>query len=228
MPPRGMGQNPLVELQREAINSKVGAIVAASGLDKPALRDLYNADRGSLAAQQKAEDSVASFIATADRNAAALKVAMDKIPDVGSAVLNKPIREWDKKLLSDPAMSNFAARLASVQSEYARILNGGQNISAVLSDSARHEAQNLIDGSQTVDSQLASLEALQNEGDNRLQSMADQIRIITHREQNRLTPNLQGQGSQAPGGGAVNPFRPQSGAPAPPPLVNPFRPQPQP
>jgi hypothetical protein len=181
-PPTGRGSDPIAIAQRAAITSKVGAIAAASGLDEPGLRAFYKANGQSLAQQQKMQDAVQGFMATADKNAALLQESLKKIPDTGSPLFNQPVRAFAAKVSGDPNLAQFATYLQSVQNEYGRIISQ-PNLAGQLTDSARHEAETLASPTATVPQLLASLQALQNEGTNRLQSVGEQIQRIQQRMQ---------------------------------------------
>jgi hypothetical protein len=181
-PQTGRGNDPAAQAVRAAVNAKVGAIAASSGMDEPALRAFYKSNASSLSQQQKSYDAVQSFMATADRNADKLKSVVDKIPDVGSPLLNRPLRAIDQKALGDVDLSQFRVYVQSVQNEYARIISQ-PNLAGQLTDSARHEAEQLVDPNATVAQILGSIAALRTEGENRLLSVGQQIQRIQQRLQ---------------------------------------------
>ena len=195
------GKNPAI---RAAIDAKVGAIAAEAGMDVPQLRAWYKANSATLTKQLGNYDSVQGFINTADKNAAPLNALIQKIPDVGIPAFNKPFREIDKKWFGNADMSQYETYLASVQSEYGRIINQ-PTLTGVLTDSARKEAQLLLDPNATFAQQVASLQALQNEGGNRLQSIGDQIRTIQNRMQHSSEAGQMASGQQGPPGTVPTP-----------------------
>jgi hypothetical protein len=182
MPPTGRGTDPIAVAQRAAISSKVGAIAAAAGMDVPTLRAFFTANKTSLTEQQKMLDAVQGFMETADKNAAKLKELLPKVPDWGRAAFNQPLRLVASRWQGDPVMGAFLTYLQSVQNEYGRIV-AQPNLSGQLTDSARHEAEVLIDKNQNVATILASLAALETEGTNRVGSIADTIKRIQGRMQ---------------------------------------------
>lgn len=181
-PPTGRGSDPASVATRTAITSKVGAIAATAGMDEPALRAFYKSNSASLAQQQKMQDSVQGFMATADKNAALLQETLKKIPDTGIPIFNQPLRSFEQNVLGDKNLSQFATYLKSVQNEYARIVSQ-PNLAGQLTDSARNEAQTLLDPKATIPQMLGSIEALQKEGTNRLVSVGEQIQRIQQRMQ---------------------------------------------
>lgn len=190
-PQTGRGNDPSSQAVRAAITSKVGAIAASSGMDEPALRAFYKANSQSLTQQQKLYDAAQSNITTADRNVAELEKHLAKIPDTGSPLFNRPLRAFSKTVSGNPELAPIATYLASVQNEYGKIISSANGGSAVLTDSARHEAQTLLDPNATVQQMIGSIQALKTEGGNRLLSIGEQIQRI----QQRMTP---GGGSAPP------------------------------
>jgi hypothetical protein len=166
---------------RTAIDAKVGAIAASSGMDVPQLRAFFKSNQASLTAQQKLYDAAAANIATADRNADLLAEALTKMPDSGSPLLNQSLRAFQARVAGDPAMAAIGTYLASVQNEYGKLITSASGTSAALTEGARHEAQNLINPDATVKQMLASIAALKAEGGNRLLSTGDQIKLISGR-----------------------------------------------
>lgn len=185
-PPTARGSDAIAQNTRAAITSKVGAIAASSGLDEPALRSFYKSNAASLAQQQKMQDSVQGFMATADKNAALLQETLKTIPDTGIPIFNQPVRAFAKNVAGNKNLAQFATYLQSVQNEYARIISQ-PNLAGQLTDSARHEAEALLDPKATVPQILGSIEALQKEGNNRLVSVGEQIQRIQKRMQ--VTPS---------------------------------------
>jgi hypothetical protein len=181
MPPTGRGNDVAAQAVRAAINAKVGAIAAASGMDEPALRAFYKTNTASLTQQQKLYDSAQSNITTADRNVAELEKYLAKLPDTGSPLFNKPLREFAQTVVGDPNMGPIGTYLTSVQNEYGKLINSANGAGTVLTDSARHEAQQLLNPNATVAQLLGSIQALKTEGNNRLLSTGEQIQRIQHR-----------------------------------------------
>lgn len=181
-PPTGRGSDKVAVAQRAAINAKVGAIAAETGMDLPTLRSFFKSNAASLTQQQKMQDSVQGFMATADKNSALLDQTLAKIPDTGSPLFNKPLRDFEKGVLGDENLSQFGTYLRSVQNEYGKIISN-PNLSGQLTDSARKEAEDLVSPSATVGQMVASIKALNNEGNNRLVSIGDQIKKIQARMQ---------------------------------------------
>ncbi len=181
-PTQGFGQSGSAQVKRDAIQNKAGAIAAEAGMDQPTFRAFYNANKGSLDAIQKQYDAVQSFIGTADKNADLLIKTLPSVGDLGVPVFNKPLRAFETSVAGDPKLSQFATYLKSTQNEYARILSQ-PNLAGQLTDSARSEAEQLIDPKATVPQIVASIQALKQEGQNRVQSIGEQVGRIQQRIQ---------------------------------------------
>jgi|SRR5215831_1400800 len=179
-PQVGRGNDPRAQAVRAAVDAKAGAIAADAGMDIPELRSVFRANAGSLNQQQKAFDQASKNIATADRNVALLEPLLAKIGDTGSPKFNATLRDFQKRWFGDPVMGPIGTYLASVQNEYGQLITSGTG-NVALTDGARHEAQALIDPNATVAQMLGSIQALKNEGNNRLLSTADQIKAIQGR-----------------------------------------------
>jgi hypothetical protein len=184
-PPLGLGQNPLAVARRSAIDSKVGAIAAASGMDVPALQALYRTNAQTLTQQQKAYDIASVAIAKADKDVDLLDTILPKIGDTGIPIFNQPLRDFEKSVAGNPDLSEFATRLKSVQSEYTRIINASPTGTGggVMTDSAQNDVKQLLDPKATVPQILRSIAALKSEGANRLLSQGEQIQRIQARMQ---------------------------------------------
>lgn len=179
-PPTGIGNNPKAWAVRQAVINKAGAIAADAGMDLPTMAAFFKANEGSLDQQLKFYDSASSFLRTADKNSQPLDDLLQKIPDTGSPIFNQPLRAFSTHVAGDPTMSSFATYLTSVRNEYAKILRN-PNLSGQLTDQASAETKQLLDPNATVGQMIASLQALRQEGDNRLISIGDQIQRIQKR-----------------------------------------------
>lgn len=206
MPNFGMSRDPKVQAKRDAIQNKAGAIAADAGMDIPTLRAFYKANQASLTATQKSSDAVQQFMATADKNSEQLQKLLDRVPDVGSPVLNTPWRAFQGSVVGNANLSAFRTYLQSVRNEYGRIVSQ-PNLSGVLSDSARQETSALLNDNATVGQMLASLQALRTEGDNRVLSLGEQIQKIT----GRMGIGNQGTGSAPPVQPPTGRFNPATG-----------------
>ena len=140
----------------------------------------FQANKASLNLLQKNYDAVTAFEETAGKNLNTFLQSAGKIVDTGVPWLNKPLRALDMKLLgsSDQAAAN-AARTTAL-TEIAKVLNSA-NATGVLSDSARHEVEQLIGGDATMKQVVAAANILKQDMGNRKQSYQEQIKAINNR-----------------------------------------------
>ena len=140
----------------------------------------YKANQDSLKNLQSNFDQVEAFTNTAKANVKGLESVLGKLPDSGSRLTNIPVRMVSSATVGAANMAEFKTRINSVQTEAAKIINSS-NASGVLSDSARHELQEIVDPNATVGAIRSSLKALQSEWDNRTTGYRTQIEDIRGR-----------------------------------------------
>jgi len=202
------GTQEQVSLWTTAVNNKVGAMAAQMGMTADQFMGAYKANEASLTQQQKYADAASAFLSTADKNAAQLSAILPKVGDTGTPLFNKPLRVFQQQVQGNPTLSQFGTYLTSVQNEYGKILNN-PNLSGQLTDSARHEAQALIDPKATVPQILASVQALNTEGTNRLQSIDEQLQKIMSRMGSGQVGTSGGPSNAPAGGGFIEATDPQ-------------------
>lgn len=164
----------------------------------------YKADSASLTKLQGQRDAVGAFEGTALKNLDVFLDAAKQIPDTKSPMLNKPIRAIDEKALGSPELTAYNVARTTVIPEFAKILSN-PGLSGQLTDSARHEIENVLSGDATLAQTLAAVNVLKKDAENRRTEFDRQIEEV--------------KGRMKDGG--------KSGAPntvaAPPPSANPFR-----
>jgi hypothetical protein len=144
--------------------------------------------------------SVQAFEQTAEANMNLLQQTAQKIPDLGSRFANVPVRMINAKMIGTDNMAAFKTALTTAQTEAAKVLNSS-NASGVLSDSSRHELQDVIDGNMPYSALVASLNTLKQDMANRTQAYQGQISDL----QNRI---------RTAGGAAPSPEQPAAQAPS--------------
>lgn len=169
---------------------------------------IYQANEGSLKNLQKNYDQVQAFEATAEKNMDLLQQTAKSIPDLQGRFANVPVRMFNARMLGTENMAKFQTALYTAQSEAAKVLNSS-NATGVLSDSSRHELQQIIDGNVSYKALVGSLDTLKQDMNNRTQSYQLQIGDIQKR--------IKGAGSAtplpAPGAdGKTDPFAQFGGA----------------
>lgn len=140
----------------------------------------FEANKKSLDNLQKNFDQVEAFEQTAQKNMDLLQQTAKNIPDLGSRWANVPVRAINANMIGTENMARFKTALNTAQTEAAKVLNSS-NASGVLSDSARHELQNIIDGNMPYKAMVASLDTLRQDMGNRTQAYQMQISDIKNR-----------------------------------------------
>jgi hypothetical protein len=87
------------------------------------------------------------------------------------------VRMISEKMLGTKAMAEFRTALMTAQTEAAKVLNSA-TANGVLSDSARHELEELVNGNMPYAAMEGSFQTLKQDMENRRQSYADDIAAI--------------------------------------------------
>ncbi len=140
----------------------------------------YAANAASLRHLTQNYDAVQAFEGTAQRNIDLLQAAASKIPDWRARYANIPIRALSGSVLGTKQMAAFRSALTTAQTEVAKVLNSA-NLSGQLSDSARHELQQVIDGNLSYNAMVSTLKMVQADMHNRTTAYRSQLESIRHR-----------------------------------------------
>jgi hypothetical protein len=192
LPPIGRSPNAIAmnrDLMNRAAELHPDASLAANSAE-------FKANADSLKKLQTNFDQVQAFEQTAEKNIDVLSAAAKKIPDLGSRFANVPVRMLSRSIAGTDNQAAFDTALNTAQTEAAKVLNSS-NASGVLSDSARHELQQLVDGNMTFSAMTASLNTLKQDMGNRRQAYQGQIDDI----KGRLKGGSAGGASNSSGGG---------------------------
>ncbi len=182
---RQTGQMP-AGLARSPVTT--GAIIArAAALDQQnggagiaANKAVLGSYTDALKKLQTGFSTVQAFEQTAEKNMDLLQATAQKIPDLGARFANVPVRMINGTMIGTDNMAAFKTALATAQTEAAKVLNSS-NASGVLSDSARHELQDVIDGNMPLSAMVASLNTLKQDMGNRTQAYQTQIQDLQNR-----------------------------------------------
>jgi hypothetical protein len=168
-------------LRSPAMSAQILNEAAKGGdLNIAANKATYTADAGSLKKLQSQFDTVNAFENTAIKNLDQVAKAGAKVPDLGARYANIPVRMISEKMIGTPEMAAFKTALLTAQNEAAKVLTSA-NASGVLSDSARHEAQQVLDGNLPFPAMMASINQLKTDFANRHQAYQGQIAEIKSR-----------------------------------------------
>lgn len=167
----GIAQNRQIMNRTEELHP--GEALAAGSAE-------YKANSASLTGLQKNLDNVTAFENTALKNIDQVTQIAKTIPDLGVKFANVPLRKITADMIGTDNMSRLRTALASAQAESAKVLSSA-NASGVLSDHARDEAKDFLDGNLPLSAMLAQADQLHTDFGNRHQSYADQIAAIKNR-----------------------------------------------
>lgn len=143
------------------------------------------ANRSALLQAQKQYTATVGFEDTLQRNVKeVLRLAPQGVG--GSApIFNRWIQAGRKSISGDPAVSAFNVAINTAANEYAKLASGASG-GAVTSDSARHEAMEILNNAQTLPQLQAAIRQMQIDGHNRVLALDTQIK--------RLRGNISGAG----------------------------------
>lgn len=171
LPPMGMGKQG-AKVRTDIINA---AAKEYAGLDLASQKAAYEGLKESQKKLEVQRQSVGAFESTAIKNLKVFLDAADKIPDTGMPFLNTPLRKLDERLLGDPKMSAYNTALRTVIPEFAKILSN-PSLSGHLSDSARKEIEDVVQGGGATMKQLKAIAStLVTDAENRRSSLDEQI-----------------------------------------------------
>jgi len=156
----------------------------------------FKAGQEALKKLQVTFNQVNAFENTALKNLDQVAKAGEKIPELKGRLANIAVRSINAKMIGTPEMARFRTALLTAQTEAAKVLSSA-NASGVLSDSARHEAQDILDGNLPYPAMIASINQLKTDFANRHDSYQQQIGDL----QRQLSKK--GQGSGPPSGANV-------------------------
>lgn len=178
-PAFGSGTQGAIARQRfQTALAKAAAAQGISGEELVRRRMKQKAEAGAASALQKTFETTEAFSEKAVADLGNLNAVMSKIPDS-----NIPVVNWFTRGLArqtgDTDMSAFDTYRRSVATEFARIIssiNGG-----VLTDSARHEVDILVNPNASVAQIQSSINALKAEAANRHAAYSDRLDDIYSR-----------------------------------------------
>ena len=170
--PAGMARSPG---STKAIIDRAAALdQSAGGAGIAANKAVLGSYTDALKKLQTNFSQVQAFEQTAEKNMDLLQTTAQKIPDLGTRYANIPVRMISASMIGSDNMAAFKTALNTAQTESAKVLNSS-NASGVLSDSARHELQDVIDGNVPYSAMVASLNTLKQDMANRTQAYNQQI-----------------------------------------------------
>lgn len=176
MPPLGAGKAAGATRAR-VINQAANLY---SGLDLPSQIAAYTAAKTSLVKRSEQLSSLGAFEETAMANLERFIASAKKVVDTGSPWVNGYMREVQRNLLGDADLAAYETARRAVVPELARIITN-PNLGGVLSDSARHETDTLLQSDYTFKQLVASAEMLVADAKQRKISLQDEIAALSKR-----------------------------------------------
>ena len=184
--PAGLSRSPAAMGMFWDAVAKDSAATGDTAAAVQANRASLKANGQALDQTQKQLSQTQSYFATMDKNIAAAS-ALAKNIDFGDATaLNKAFAAWDKGT-SDPQYAKYNVFFDSVANEYAKIKSGALG-NAPVSDSARHEAMSVLMPTMSSQGVQAAFDAVKQEGQNRLDSLATQRDMLTAKISGKAPP----------------------------------------
>lgn len=191
LPPGGRGVAGLA--QNRKIMNRAAELYPGSMAEGTAE---YSANKKSLEGLQKQFDQVTAFENTAGKNLDTFLGTAKKVVDFGSPLVDMPLRKA-ASLAGSADQAAFNAARTTALTEIAKVLNSS-NASGVLSDSARHEVEELIGPNASLKQIYSAAQILKTDMANRHQAYQDQIDDIKGRTSGKSKSQQQG-GSQTSG-----------------------------
>jgi hypothetical protein len=147
------------------------------GLDPATAANISKAERANatkLATWKGANDTYASNV---EKNMQQVEGYVDKIANLGSSWLNKPLRDG-AYAVGDKNLAGYNAAIGAAAPEVARLLTAApQTGGGALSDDARHEiATRIVDRNATPDQIREAFKVIRADKANRTQSIDDSIK----------------------------------------------------
>lgn len=195
LPSLGMGANPM----REAILKRAATDAGASGqtgADAVAQHADAKTTTQALGQLSKNRAMVESFAQTAAQNADLALGYMSKgAGPTGSPIVDRWIRSGGQNIAGDADVTNFNTALTTFKNEYAKIMSGATGAQGS-TDSARHEADTLINPNMSQTQIMGGIKVMKQEMENRRRGLESQHQQLLDSLSGRAatTPTTSGAG----------------------------------
>lgn len=176
LPPLGNGQ-AAGRMRSEIINLSAEKFPQ---VDFATNKAAFQANEASLKGLQKTQDAIEGFEKTAGKNLDRFLEQAKGAVDTGSPFLNTPLRQLNEKMFGDKDMTAYSTARQVAVTEIAKVLNNPTSGGA-LSDSARHEVQELIGKDATLKQVYSAATILKADMKSRRESGQEQIDAINKR-----------------------------------------------
>lgn len=166
------------QARRDQINSQIAKKLKDGGMsaaDLGNMRANFKAQAGSIGKLVPQLNAIEAYEQTAKFNGQRLLDMVDKIDNTGIPVIEGYARRA-QKATGDPDQAEFQSVLAQYQTEAARIINN-PNLTGILSDSARHEMQEIIGGNMSASQIKRVVNRLNTEFEFRKNAIKQQVGV---------------------------------------------------
>jgi hypothetical protein len=202
MPPLGMGPEAARArrqiINRAAAQSKAMGRTPAATVQKAAA---FKADSGALTQMRKMSSAAEAFEYKALEQIKIIEELSPKTWRSSRPILNEAINRWNAEWIGDPQIRLLANAVLTFTSEYSKIINGATGSAAGATDSARHEAAELLSQNFNEDQLRGALALMKREMQLTMQGYEVTIGHIEQRQ-------LEYGGSIAAPGASANPRDP--------------------
>lgn len=175
------GSLPTLGMGKDAASSKTAIINKASEIaEKYGAGDIaYNkavtdANKGALKTMQQRQSTLQAAEQTATKNLDLALSLAKNVPDTGSPIVNRIVRNVANDYLGDPETQSFVNAILTAASEYAKVVSGAFSNQA-LTDSARNEAKERISTALTKGQLESVIATMKQEMENAKTSNQEQI-----------------------------------------------------
>ena len=169
--------------QRQEIISTVTELNSGQGIsarEGAGAISTIKADQKSLDKLVPQLDAINAFEKTADNIGDKLIAISKKVDKTGVPVLERWVRAGKKSVEGDPDVTEFNARMQTFRTEASRIINN-PNLTGVLSDSARHEMEEIIPNAASAEQIERGVNVLKSEAKTRRDYLEDQVKEVKGR-----------------------------------------------
>ena len=172
MPPLGFSSQAL----RTAILNRAAELQQQTGEtteEVPGKRAEFKANQTALTQITKDLTAIAPFQEMLSKNSDILKTLAGNVVKTDNQLANRSINWLQNNMLGKPNVAEYLAQVQIVQTEAARVLNNPRLVGQ-LTDSARHEMQNIVSGNMSLGQTVAVVDRLQSDANNRVNAMRKQ------------------------------------------------------
>ena len=166
------GNSKQGSINRDRVANRAAEIRKEAGVSPAQAAAFMSQGKANIAALAKNTMQITTikpYIEMVAKNGEALKTLAAKVQNNDSKLLNKPMNWYKTNAIDDPDINEYKAQALLFQNEASRALS--PSLSAVLTDSARIEMEQIVHGDLPLSSMNAVIDRLILDGNNRLLSL---------------------------------------------------------